>query len=254
MLCEINKRKQKVSGKNKDKDKACFKLKFAVPSENSGHFFYYMGIVENFATKIFGKCSIASIEKLGLSFSHSYKVVVFCSVQDVDKITFAMASEGAGEIGNYSVCSFRIKGVGTFKGNQNSNPKIGKRGKFELAEEVRLEMICNGENLNRIINAMLEVHSYDEPAYEIYHVMIPSRKNITDVILVRLKTKTALKDILAKLNRNLLKPNLPSGIMIKNVYIDFSDSNLLPGINRNFKSGTTLIISKHKREYNFRII
>jgi hypothetical protein len=106
------------------------------------------------------------------SFEKKYKIVVFVPEQDVDKITFAMANAGAGRIGDYTVCSFRSKGTGTFKGGSSSNPSIGKKRKFEKVKELRLEMLCDKKSLNNALDKMLAIHPYEEPAYEIYEVLV----------------------------------------------------------------------------------
>jgi len=107
-----------------------------------------------------------------MGFKKKYKIVTFIPEKYADKIAFAMAGAGAGRIGNYSVCTFRVKGTGTFVGGRGTNPRIGRKGKFESVREVRLEMICDKRNLNRAIDEMLSVHPYEEPAYEVYEVMV----------------------------------------------------------------------------------
>jgi hypothetical protein len=42
----------------------------------------------------------------------------------------ALFEAGAGNIGNYEDCSFSSKGIGTYMGNENSDPQLGAR--FEL--------------------------------------------------------------------------------------------------------------------------
>lgn len=111
-----------------------------------------------------------------MKFKKKYKIVTFVPPSASDRITFAMAKEGAGKIGGYTVCSFRMKGTGTFKGGKTTKPAVGRKGKFEKTQEVRLEMICNKKNLKNAVNKMLSVHPYEEPAYEIYEVLVKSRR------------------------------------------------------------------------------
>ncbi|MCI0448798.1 MAG: hypothetical protein L0Y79_03300 [Chlorobi bacterium] len=112
------------------------------------------------------------------SYIKKYKIVVFVPPDKADSISFAMASAGAGVIGNYTVCSFRTKGTGTFKGGEDSSPSVGKKGRFEKVSEIRLEMICSKEKLDSAIGEMLKVHPYEEPAYEIYEVIVWKRKRV----------------------------------------------------------------------------
>jgi hypothetical protein len=39
----------------------------------------------------------------------------------------ALFEAGAGNIGNYEDCSFSSKGIGTYMGNENSDPQLGAR-------------------------------------------------------------------------------------------------------------------------------
>lgn len=111
-----------------------------------------------------------------MKFEKKYKIVVFVPPADTDRLTFAMAEQGAGKIRDYTVCSFRINGTGTFKGGSSTNPRAGTKEKFEKVEEVRLEMLCDKKNLNNAVKKMLAAHPYEEPAYEIYEVLVKNRK------------------------------------------------------------------------------
>jgi dinuclear metal center YbgI/SA1388 family protein len=99
------------------------------------------------------------------------KVVVFVPASDLAKVSDALFRAGAGNIGQYSHCSFRLEGTGTFLGSVDSNPTVGQRGKREEAAEWRLEAVCPQEALSRIIAAIRESHSYEEPAFDIYPLL-----------------------------------------------------------------------------------
>ncbi len=121
-----------------------------------------------YALKLFGKKNISQITEIGNKFTEKYKVVVFVPYDFTDKLTFELSSAGAGVIGNYSVCSFRAKGIGTFMGSESTNPVVGVKEKFEMVDEIRLEMICDKEKINKVIDKIYEIHPYEEPAYEVY--------------------------------------------------------------------------------------
>jgi dinuclear metal center YbgI/SA1388 family protein len=97
-----------------------------------------------------------------------YKLVVFVPETDLERVSRAMFDAGAGQIGEYSECSFRLPGVGTFRGSPASNPTIGTKENFELVAEIRLEVICQARLLESIVSAMCKAHSYEEPAYDLY--------------------------------------------------------------------------------------
>jgi len=97
-----------------------------------------------------------------------YKIVVFIPKGHEDAVMDAMARAGAGWIGNYSHCTFQISGTGTFMPLEGTNPYIGQQGRLERVDEVRLETVALSSQLDRIIEAMLQVHPYEEVAYDIY--------------------------------------------------------------------------------------
>jgi len=96
------------------------------------------------------------------------KFVVFVPPQHLEKVADAIFEAGAGQIGDYSRCSFRTPGEGTFFGGRTTNPAVGHRGRMESVEEVRLESLVRTTDLPKVIHAMRLVHPYEEPAFDIY--------------------------------------------------------------------------------------
>ncbi len=97
-----------------------------------------------------------------------YKLVTFVPVDHIDKVREAIFNAGAGNIGNYDSCSFNVSGEGTFKGNEDANPFVGKKGDMHKEKEIRIESIFPGYLKNKIINNLLNAHPYEEVAYDIY--------------------------------------------------------------------------------------
>lgn len=97
-----------------------------------------------------------------------YKIAVYVPTSHEDAVRKAMTSADAGNIGNYSDCTFNTKGTGTFRPSEGSNPFIGRSETLEIVEEVKIESICEQRNLNKIINNMIKAHPYEEVAYDIY--------------------------------------------------------------------------------------
>src|SRR5207244_4435139 len=91
----------------------------------------------------------------------------------VDRVLEAAAEAGAGNIGNYSHCSFQTRGVGTFYPRDGANPAIGAIGRMERVEEVRIEMLVPQRELQGVIAAILDAHPYEEVAYDVYVVKNP---------------------------------------------------------------------------------
>ncbi len=97
-----------------------------------------------------------------------YKVVVFVPDQDLGRVSDAMFAAGAGRIGQYRECSFRLAGTGTFFGSEAANPTVGQKGRREEVSERRLEVVCPEACLDEVLRALRRAHSYEEPAYDVY--------------------------------------------------------------------------------------
>jgi len=79
----------------------------------------------------------------------------------------ALWEAGAGHIGNYDQCSFYEDGTGTFRPAAGSTPYIGSEGELSVQKEVRLEVIFPVYLQKKVIRQLLEVHPYEEVAYDI---------------------------------------------------------------------------------------
>lgn len=93
------------------------------------------------------------------------KLTVFVPQENTQQVADALHQAGAGEIGNYSHCSFRSSGTGTFLPGDAANPTLGERGKLEEASEDRLEVIFPAFKAGAVLQAMQEAHPYEEVAY-----------------------------------------------------------------------------------------
>lgn len=115
-----------------------------------------------------GAIDARPLEYASSATTSEFKLVVFAPVSDVDKISQAMFAAGAGRIGDYTQCSFRMPGEGTFLGGESTNPTIGRRGRFETVEELRVEVVVPARKLPDVVSAMRSAHSYEEPAFDLY--------------------------------------------------------------------------------------
>ena len=71
-----------------------------------------------------------------------YKLITFVPVADVDKVAEAVHAAGAGQIGNYAKCSFRVQGTGTFVPLEGAKPAIGREGKLETVRRCGSNRSC----------------------------------------------------------------------------------------------------------------
>ncbi len=104
------------------------------------------------------------------------KIVVFVPEAHADVVRKAMGDTGAGLIGDYSHCSFSVKGVGRYIPLPSAHPTIGKIGKYEEVVEERIETVCYKKDLKKIIKAVNKVHPYEEVAFDVYPLVLNPHK------------------------------------------------------------------------------
>lgn len=93
------------------------------------------------------------------------KLVAFVPLENTAEVLQAVNEAGAGQIGNYKNCSFRISGTGTFQPNEYASPTIGSKNVQEEVEENRIEVILPSYLKTKVLNALLNAHPYEEVAY-----------------------------------------------------------------------------------------
>lgn len=97
----------------------------------------------------------------------NYKLIVFVPSDSLQKVAEAVFGAGAGWIGNYSHCSFRSSGTGTFLPLEGARPAIGKKGKLENVDEIKFESIVPAEKIADVVKAMRNAHPYEMPAFDV---------------------------------------------------------------------------------------
>jgi len=95
------------------------------------------------------------------------KLYTYVPKDNKDNLLNALFAVNAGNIGNYSECSFSVDGVGTFKGNEDSNPKVGERNIRSTEAESKIEIIFPNYLEAKILRTLKENHPYEEVAYEV---------------------------------------------------------------------------------------
>ncbi len=99
------------------------------------------------------------------------KLVVFVPKSHADVVRKAIGDAGGGKMGNYSHCTFTIKGDGRWLPLKGSNPTIGKLGELSEEEEERIEFDCEKKLAKKVISAIRKVHPYEEVAINIYPLL-----------------------------------------------------------------------------------
>lgn len=112
------------------------------------------------------------------SMQHSEYVTIVITVPEThaDIVREAMGKAGAGRVGDYSYCSFSVKGIGRFLPHKGSHAHVGKEGTLEEVAEERIETVCHRDVLERVIEEIKKAHPYEETVIDIYPVYEIGRK------------------------------------------------------------------------------
>ena len=117
---------------------------------------------------------LQDIRPLKTSHEEKYhKVTVFVPEDHADKVRAAMCRADAGQIGDYSFCSFQAPGTGTFVPSDKAKPFAGAVGELNKEPELRLEVLAPESLSPGVVAAMKIAHPYEEVAYDIYELVNP---------------------------------------------------------------------------------
>ncbi|GAB3222713.1 Nif3-like dinuclear metal center hexameric protein [Hymenobacter seoulensis] len=95
------------------------------------------------------------------------KLITYVPTTHTETVLQALYQAGAGQVGNYSECSFRSEGMGTFTPGAATDPFIGQPGQPELVREDRVEVLLPLHQQATVLRALRGAHPYEEVAYEV---------------------------------------------------------------------------------------
>lgn len=125
-------------------------------------------VIDGTNSVLANKLSLKNVKSLSSKADSLSKLVVFCPKNHAEKVRNAMFDAGAGKIGDYDSCSYNLEGEGSFKAGDNTNPFVGNKGEIHFEKEIRIETIIPYYLENKVVNAMINAHPYEEVAYDIY--------------------------------------------------------------------------------------
>ncbi|HYT24989.1 MAG TPA: Nif3-like dinuclear metal center hexameric protein [Actinomycetota bacterium] len=134
-----------------------------------------------------------------------YKYVVFCPTEATMKVLDAAARAGAGIIGNYTRCSFRTPGTGTFQPGEGARPALGEVARLNQVAEERLEVVVPADRLAAVRAAVAAAHPYEEVAADVYplHAELPGLGRVGSLPL-----PATLSSLAERLREGLPAPGL----------------------------------------------
>jgi dinuclear metal center YbgI/SA1388 family protein len=164
--------------------------------------------LNDWLARCLGEGEIEPLVAARAGVARELKLVVFVPEEHADPLRDALAAAGAGVIGNYTRCSFNLKGEGTFFGDQATKPAVGEKGRLERVPELRLEMVCPERALPAVARALVQHHPYEEPAWEVHPLAAKPVVGAGRARRISLTTPRPLLDLVAELKANLGLPHL----------------------------------------------
>ena len=150
------------------------------------------------------------------------KLITYAPKDKVSLLLENLYKAGAGSIGNYDECSFSSIGMGTFKGNQKSNPKVGERGKKTVTDEVQINLIFEFHKQTEILQALFKFHPYEEVAYEVFKLKNENQNigmgSIGD-LEKEMDEEEFISTIQKKLNIEMIRHSKKNGKKIKKIAV-----------------------------------
>ena len=105
-----------------------------------------------------------------------FKVSVFVPKTHKEKVLESLFAAGAGNIGDYSDCSFSSHGKGTFKPLEGANPFLGETNKQETVSEEKIEVVVPNYLIPKVVEAIQDSHPYEEVAYDVFQLINSSNQ------------------------------------------------------------------------------
>lgn len=95
------------------------------------------------------------------------QLVCFVPQEQTDAVVAALSEAGAGRLGAYDHCHFRVAGTGAFRALDGADPFIGRIGEIERVAEDRVELVLPRGRRAAVLAALRAAHPYEEPAFHV---------------------------------------------------------------------------------------
>ncbi|MGH3563152.1 MAG: YqfO family protein, partial [Mycobacterium sp.] len=96
------------------------------------------------------------------------KWVIYVPAEHAEAVRAGVFAAGAGEIGDYSQCSWSVAGTGQFLPRDGASPTIGRVGAVERVAEDRVEVVAPARARGLVWAALRAAHPYEEPAFDVF--------------------------------------------------------------------------------------
>jgi dinuclear metal center YbgI/SA1388 family protein len=134
------------------------------------------------------------------------KLVTFVPPEALDRVLDAVSAAGAGRIGEYERCAFRVAGTGTFRPLAGADPYSGQVGEVAEEDELRLEVELPRKRAGDVVRALTSAHPYDEVAYDLMPLL--DGATVGYGVIGRLPVEAPLAEVAATIRAELPAPHL----------------------------------------------
>ena len=134
------------------------------------------------------------------------KLVTFVPPAAVDEVVDALSAAGAGRIGDYERCTFRVRGTGTFRPLEGADPYAGVVGRDAAEDEFRVEVEVPIPRVAAVVHALIAAHPYEEVAYDL--VPLLEGADVGFGLIGQLPTPLPLSEVAASVRERLPAPHL----------------------------------------------
>lgn len=172
--------------------------------------------------KIAQRIGLDNLKILAPKNDQLIKLVTFVPVKHLESVRDAIFKAGAGQIGDYSHCSFNTTGEGTYKPLKGATPFLGEVGEIHQEKEVKVEVVFPNHLKTKVTTALLNAHPYEEVAYDLIKLN-NSVSSIGSGIFGELEAEIPVEDFLQLLKEKMkaisIRYTQPHQSMIKKVAI-----------------------------------
>jgi dinuclear metal center YbgI/SA1388 family protein len=168
----------------------------------------YDNVLHGVNAEICNRIGLVNQRILAPKHSLLSKLETFVPFEHTKKVQDALFEAGAGQIGNYSGCSFQSTGQGTFNPNEHTDPFIGKPNQQEIVAEKKIEVIVPNYLTGKVLSALKSSHPYEEVAYYLTSVANTWQEVGSGMIgdfEKPIETKSLLDQLKAKFKLSFLK-------------------------------------------------
>lgn len=97
----------------------------------------------------------------------NYKVSTYLPKEDLQVLIEALQEMTVNSIGYYKNCITWYPVRSTWTSLDHSDPYIGAPGEVSVEDEIKVEWLCAKDKVSKVIEAIRQVHPYEEPVIDI---------------------------------------------------------------------------------------